>query len=144
MPDVLGMRRRIELRETVIAPGAIVRLKKEYAPRLADLMARWRVLEISERDEVKVVDKEDDRDERTFDIVALERVAGGEIAVVGHTWVDEEDPVVEQSIWGEDQFADDAYDVTTEIEYPSLFDDPIKLQEEEDAEDEDRDDGELA
>lgn len=68
--------RQIEERITVIGPGAIVRLKKEAAPRLTDRMARWRVLGLLE-DVIRVEDVEDIEDTRTFNLEDVERVSGG-------------------------------------------------------------------
>lgn len=69
--------RLIEQRETVIAPGAIVRLTREAASSLKDRVARWRVLGLAE-DLVRVEDTEDFEDVRTFDIGDLHLVSGGE------------------------------------------------------------------
>lgn len=131
------MRRRIEVKETVIAPGAIVRLKKEVARRQADLLARWVVLEIDPITEsVAVRDTQDWEDVRSFDFDDLERVSGGVEKVTGVEYVNE--PDFQQGRGGED---DDPYD-DGEVESfdtapPSLFDDPVALQMAEDEEDED-------
>lgn len=125
------------MRETVIAPGAIVRLKSEWCTCLKDKMARWDVQSVSEG-LVHVADTEDEDDMRCFLLDHLERVSGGEQAVTGYAYVDEETPLADSS-WGADEsYVDDPYDdADTLVEYPSLFDDPIKLQLEEDAEDPD-------
>lgn len=68
--------RQIEERITVIGPGAIVRLKIEAAPRLADRMARWRVLGLLE-DVIRVEDVDDIEDTRTFNLEDVERVSDG-------------------------------------------------------------------
>jgi hypothetical protein len=134
------MRRRIEVRETIIAPGAIVRLKKEASPRLSLRLARWEVLAV-DGEFVSVRDTEDPEDVRTFETEHLERVSGGESAVVGYTFVDEEDSLSEGASEDE-QYVDDPYDdVDEEVEVPSLFDDPIALQLEEDKDDPDYEDG---
>lgn len=131
------MRRRIEVRETVIAPGTIVRLKKEAAPRLSLLLARWEVL-VVDGDLVSVRDLEDEEDVRTFELKDVERIIGGESVVVGHEWVEElyGDPL-DETVSIDVDFDDPYDDVDVEVNYPSLFDDPIKLQLEEDGEDED-------
>lgn len=132
------MRRRIELRETVIAPGAIVRLKKEWSTCLKDKMARWGVLEMLDGGSVtSVADVEDRQDTRCFITDHLERVSGGGDAVVGYAWVEEDAPLAADS-WADASYEDDPYvGDDTEIEYPSLFDDPIQLQLDEDADDPD-------
>lgn len=137
MPDVLNVRRRIEIKETVIAPGAIVRLKPEAATSVKDKMARWRVLDKLE-DVVRVADRDDAEDLRTFNLEELERVSGGEMAVTGYVYVNEPD----YSQPEEESYEDDPYDDgdVDDVEVPSLFDDPITLQLNEDKDDPDFED----
>lgn len=136
------MRRRIEIKETVIAAGATVRLKEEHCPSLKEKMARWVVLDKHE-DVVRVHDHEDPEDIRTFELEQLYRITGGAVEVTGYAYIDDGSLFSEQSASDDDEYDDDPYDDSdTEIEPPSLFDDPIKLQLEEDADDEDNDDSE--
>lgn len=114
------MTARYAVTETVIAERAIVRLKKESAPSLKDLMARWRVISVDE-DIVRVQDLEDDEDTRTFSIEDLERVAGGAEKIVGYATAKTSSPYPEDKAeWEEPQ-----------PEYPSLFDDPEEILDEE-------------
>lgn len=130
------MRRRIELRETVIAPGAVVRLKAEWSTCLKDKMARWDVQSVTEG-LVHVADTEDEDDMRCFPVEHLERVSGGQEAAVGHAWVDEDVTTLSDSVEDEAYEDDPFNDEGVETEIPSLFDDPIALQLEEDRDDPD-------
>lgn len=121
------MTARYAVTETVIAEHAIVRLKKESAPSLKDLMARWRVLSVDE-DLVRVEDVEDAEDTRTFLLEELERVSGGAEKIVGYAEVKCMYPYPEGSR-GRDDF-----------EYPSLFDDPEAIDEDEEGDEEDDED----
>lgn len=113
------MTARYAVTETVIAERAIVRLKKESAPSLKDLMARWRVISVDE-DIVRVQDVEDEEDTRTFPIEDLERVAGGAEKIVGYATVKSSSPYPEdKKEWEEPR-----------LDYPSLFDDPEALLDE--------------
>lgn len=111
------MAQRVAITVTAIAPGAKVRLKKEHAPSLKDLMARWEVVNCDE-EFASVVDVEDDEDRRTFSIDEIERIAGGAEKVVGYTLVKNQDtyPEIRRS--------------EPSPEYPSLFDDPEALLDE--------------
>jgi hypothetical protein len=127
--------RQIEERVTVIAPGAIVRLKKEATSRLTDLMARWRVLGVDE-EVIRVEDTEDAEDTRTFYLEHVERVSGGTEIIDS---VLEENAIVRTDndlVWPEhdewpacirlDKFASNGF----------LFDDPETLCNEDEDEDE--------
>lgn len=136
-------RRRIEVIKTVIAPGAVVRVKKDATNRLSTLMARWEVLEVDEESEqVTVQDIEDPKDVRKFGLDELERISGGEERVVGFEYVSEPDfgdvdgpPELLETL-DEDELDDGEDDIPGyEAELGSLFDDPVRLQMEEDEED---------
>lgn len=127
--------RQIEERKTVIGPGAVVRLKKEATSRLADLMARWRVLGIDE-ELIRVEDVNDVEDTRTFNLEDVERVSGG-IEVIDSTLVSggvEQYP--EHDKWptcmGDED--EDAADFDWWKESGSLFDDPDALLEDDEDE----------
>jgi hypothetical protein len=133
------MKRRVDVKETVIAVGAIVRLKK--ATRPSERMARWVVIEMRDLDaeEVLVRDVDDPSDERTFQVEDLDRVSGGVEIVTGHEYVWEDDIV---NVTGGTSFIaegeeDDFFDDGENNEETSLFDDPIALQMAEDLDDPD-------
>lgn len=102
-------------------------------------MARWEVTAkvVGTKGVVEATDVEDRDDVRAFDIDHLERVSGGQEEVVGYAYVDEDSHAVADS-WTDESYVDDPYDDADEgVEYPSLFDDPIALQLEEDRADPD-------
>lgn len=132
--------RLIEQRRAVIGPGATVRMKKEAARSLKDLMARWRVLGLDE-EVVRVEDVDDPDDLRTFNLDEIERVSGGPEEVV--SLIAGEDShylsCPEHDQWPaclREDFDDEI--ASSEEEAGSLFDDrEALLFDEEDDEDED-------
>lgn len=131
------MSQRVQITELTIAEGAIVRQSMASAKTNKDKAARWRVLGI-DKEQVKVHDREDSEDLRTFDLKDLELVSGGEYKT---RIVNVNGPVSHKTQYTVEVFddQDDPYDDSDGgVEEPvSLFDDPIKLQQAEDEEDED-------
>lgn len=133
--------RLIEQRRTVIGPGATVRLKKEAARSIKDLMARWRVLGLDE-EVLRVEDVEDIEDVRTLKLEDVERVSGGPEEVVSLIAGDDNYYLScpEHDEWPA-CLREDANDEVSgpEEERGSLFDDPEALLDEEDDDDDDED-----
>ncbi len=127
------MTTRFAVIETVIAAGTTVRLSKEAAGNsVKERMARWLVLSKDQHD-ARVSDVEDPEDFRTFALEDLEIVKDGKQEIVGYAEV--------RSAAVNAYPKTGAYEIRSEAEYPSLFDDPEA--EDEDDEDFESDDEDL-